>query len=206
LRGYENFYVIGAYTTGPNYIHSRRPIQSLDALKGQKIRTNNQVEASVLEGMGATPTVLPVSRIADTIAKGAIDGASLAPAALVDYHIAPMTPHHYLLRSGVNPLLLLMNRKTFEGLPEAAQALIRKHSAGRAATVWIESYGRNEQRIFESIKSDARQQVVEPTAQDTQAANRIFEVIVATWASENSRNADLLKELREEVARLRSRQ
>jgi len=32
LRGYENYFVIGAYTTGLNLIHRRIPIGSLDAL------------------------------------------------------------------------------------------------------------------------------------------------------------------------------
>lgn len=136
LRGYENFFVIGAFTTGLNYIHSRKPIGSLEALKGQRIRANNQIEAAVLEGLGATPMVLPVPQIADTIRKGGIDGAALAPTALRDYHIAALTPHHYLLGSGVNPLALVMNRKKFESLPASAQALIRKYSGEHAAKLW----------------------------------------------------------------------
>jgi TRAP-type C4-dicarboxylate transport system substrate-binding protein len=41
--------------------------------------------------------------------------------------------NHYLLRTGVAPLLLLMSRKTFDSLPEAAKALVRKYSGERAA-------------------------------------------------------------------------
>jgi TRAP-type C4-dicarboxylate transport system substrate-binding protein len=202
LRGYENFFVIGAYTTGPNFIHSRNPIGSLAALNGQRIRANNQTEAAVLEGLGAVPTVLPVPQIADSIKKGAIDGAALAPIALVDYHIAPLTPNHYLLRSGVNPLAMVMNRKKFESLPPAAQSLIRKYSGEYAARLWIDS--RSEEAIFAAIKADPRQQTVEPSGADAEQARRVFQSVIASWSSEDPRNGDLLKALQSELTALRN--
>ena len=39
-----------------------------------------------------------------------------------------------------------MNRKTFDGLPEAAKALIRKYSGERAAATWISSFGAAEKQ------------------------------------------------------------
>jgi TRAP-type C4-dicarboxylate transport system substrate-binding protein len=204
LRGYENYFVIGAYTTGANTIHSRRPIDSLGALKGQRIRANNQIEAAVLEGLGATPTVLPVPQIGDTIRKGGIDGAALAPTALIDYHIAPLTPHHFLLQSGVNPFALVMNRKKLDSLPQQAQALIRKYSGDRAAAIWIDSYGRNEHDIFEAIRSKSGQTIVEPSPQDAEAGHRVFETIIAAWAAENARNGELLRDVRTELKALRA--
>ena len=203
LRGYENFFVIGAYTTSANTIHSRRPIASLEALKGQKIRANNQIEAAVLEGLGATPTVLPVPQIAETIRKGGLDGAALAPTAIVDYHIAMLTPHHYLLQSGVNPLALVMNRKKFENLPATTQALIRKYSGEYAAKMWVDTYGRNEQDIFAAIKADPRQQMVEPSAADAEIARGVFQSVIASWTAESPRNSELLKDVQAELAKLR---
>ena len=203
LRGYENYFVIGAYTTSANTIHSRKPIDSLSALKGQKIRANNQIEAAVLEGLGATPTVLPVPQIAETIRKGGIDGAALAPTAIIDYHIAPLIPHHYLLRSGVNPFAVVMNRKKFESLPAAAQALIRKYSGEHAAKVWIDTYGRNEQNIFTAIKADRRQQMVEPSPGDAEFAHGVFQSVIASWAAQSPHNAELLKDVRAELTGLR---
>ena len=205
LRGYENLFVIGAYTTGPNFIHSRKSINSLEQLKGQKIRANNTIEATVLEGLGATPTVLPVPQIADTIRKGGIDGAALAPTALLDYRIAPLTPHHYLLRSGVNPLALVMNRKKFESLPQAAQSLLRKYSGDHAAAIWADSYGRNELGIFDKIKSSVHETIVEPSPQDIEAVHRLFGSIIASWTSKNARNAELLNDMQAELTALRRR-
>ena len=52
LRGYEDFIVITAFTVEPHSIHTRRPIASLDDLKGLKIRVNNPTEATTFEKLG----------------------------------------------------------------------------------------------------------------------------------------------------------
>ena len=142
LRGYQDFFVIGAYTSAPNIIHSRKPIASLAALKGQKIRANNPMEAEALERLGAIPTVMPASRLADALAHGAVDAVVMSPGGLFQFGAARTAANHYLLGIGAAPLVVLMNRKKFDSLPEAAQALIRKYSGERAAAIWIELYRR----------------------------------------------------------------
>jgi TRAP-type C4-dicarboxylate transport system substrate-binding protein len=133
LRGYQDFFVIGAYTAAPNFIHSREPIPSLAAIKGQKLRVNNAIEAEAMERLGAVPNVLDASKVANAIAKGALDGTSMSPMGLYEFSVEHVAKNHYLLRTGVAPLLLLMSRKTFDSLPEAAKALVRKYSGERAA-------------------------------------------------------------------------
>ena len=158
LRGYQDFFVIGAYTTDPTIIHSRKPTESLAALKGQKIRANNPIEAEALERLGAMPTVLETPKLVDAISRGAIDGAALSPTGLFDFGVSQVATNHYLLRGGVAPLVLVMNRKTFDGLPETAKALIRKHSGERAAATWIGLFGVGEKQLLNKLKSDARTQ------------------------------------------------
>ena len=145
LRGYEGFFVIGAYTGAPQIIHSRKSTASLADFKGQKMRANNQVEAEALNCLGAIPTVMPASRLADGLARGAIDAVVMSPGGLFQFGMARSAANHYLLNMGVAPLVVLMNRKKFASLPEAAQALIRKYSGERAAAIWIKAFNTIEQ-------------------------------------------------------------
>ena len=163
LRGYQDFFVIGAYTSAPSIIHSRKPITSLAGLKRQKIRTNNPVEAEALERLGAIPTVLPASQLANALAHGSVDAAIMSPAGLFQFGAARAAANHYLLGIGSAPLVVLMNRQKFDSLPAAAQALIRKYSGERACSaIWIESFGASEQRALNKMKSD-------PSAQGSRA-------------------------------------
>lgn len=204
LRGYQDFFVIGAYTTGPNGIHSRKPIESLEALKGQKIRANNSTEAAALERLGVVPTVLPVPKVAAAVEKGALDGTASAPTAMFDYDIMPVTKNHYFLRSGVNPLVLVMSRKKFDSLPDAAKALIRKYSGDRAAATWIETYGANERRLLDRIKSDPQHKSISPSPSDAEAVRKLFQSQVEAWAAKSARNRELLKMTEAELAKIRS--
>ena len=61
LKGYEDFFVIGAFVTEPETIHSRTPIASLNDLKGKKIRVNNPGQAAGLDKLGAVPVLMPVN-------------------------------------------------------------------------------------------------------------------------------------------------
>ena len=174
LRGYEDFFVIGAYTSDPQVIHSRKPTSSLAALKGQKIRANNAVEAEALNRLGAIPTVMPASRLADGLAHGTIDAVVMTPGGLFQFGAERSVANHYLLNMGVAPLLVVMNRKKFESLPAAAQALIRKFGGERAAGIWIKAFDAIEQGSLEKIKLDPARKVVEPSPADREAAQQIY--------------------------------
>ena len=107
LRGYQDFFVIGAYTGAPQVIHSRKPTASLADLKGQKMRANNAMEAEALARFGAIPTVMPVSRMADGLTHGAIDAVVISPGGLLQFGPASVATNHYLLSMGSAPLVLL---------------------------------------------------------------------------------------------------
>jgi TRAP-type C4-dicarboxylate transport system substrate-binding protein len=207
LRGYSNFFVIGAFTSAPRLIHSRKPIESLASLNGLKIRVNNSVEASVLQRLGAIPTVVPASRVADAIAKGAVDAATFSPAGLYQFGAVPETvTYHYLLSIGVAPLVLLMNRKRFDNLPEPAKALIRKNSDGRAAAAWISSFDAAEKQSLEKIEADARRIIVKPSPADAQAAHQVYQSTIDSWATSSTHNQRLLRMLNAELASIRAGQ
>ena len=166
LRGYEDFFVIGGYTSAPSIIHSRTPINSLAELKGKKIRTNNPMEAEALARLGAIPTIMPASQLSDALRRRAVDGAIMSPTGLIQFNAAGEATNHYLLGIGAAPLLVLMNRKKFDGLSAPAQALIRKYSGERAAAIWIESFGASEQRSLDKLRAEAGRHAVEPSLAD----------------------------------------
>ena len=204
LRGYEKFFVIGAYASAPNVIHSRKPTASLAALNDQKIRTNNSVEAEALARFGAIPTIMPALRLADALTHGAVDAVVMSPGGLFQFGTAGLVANHYLLGVGTAPLVVLMNRKKFDSLPEAAQALIRKYSGARAGATWIELYGATEQRSLDKIEFDPARKAVKPSPADGAAAQKVYQSMIEAWAAKSARNRELLKMIRGDLTAIRS--
>lgn len=204
LRGYENFLVIGAYTSAPNIVSSRKPIASLADLKGQKIRANNPMQAELLARLGAIPTVMSSAKVADAIRRGALDGTVMCPVGLFQFGVAPVVSHHYLLAVSVSPSALVMSRKSFDALPDTAKALIRKHSGEHAAEAWIGAYAPTVRARIAQLRADPNRTVIEPSATDRETAQRIFRALTEAWAAKSARNRELLAKVKAESTGLHS--
>ena len=110
LNGYDDLFVVGAFATEPESIHANVPIASLADLEGKRIRANNPIESAALERLGMVAVQIPINKISAAISSGEIDGAAVPPAPLIEFGIARVAAHHYLLGVASAPLTVVMNR------------------------------------------------------------------------------------------------
>jgi TRAP-type C4-dicarboxylate transport system substrate-binding protein len=204
LRGYGDFFVVGAVAGGPQSIHTRSPISSLTDLRGKKIRASNRTEGLVLDALGMSAEVLPINATADAISRGDIDGTTVPASMLVNFGISRVTSYHYFLRLGFAPLVVLMNKKKFDGLPKAVQDIIRKFSGDGFAARFAETFVADNDRVMEQFKSDPERSVIFPPQRDLDAAQVIFRSVIDEWEAESPRNRELLTAAEGEIAKLRS--
>jgi TRAP-type transport system periplasmic protein len=202
LRGYNNFFVIGAYVTEPETIHGKVAINSIGDLKGKRIRVNNQSETIAFGSLGAIPIPLPINQISEAISSNKIDAAAVSMTPLSDYGIKRVVTHHYLLGINGAPLALLMSRKSFEALPVAAQDIIRKHSGDWTAKHFIEAYAISDKVVMEMLKSDPHRTIVIPSPRDRDIAHSAFTALIAEWEASSPRNHELLTLVKAELAKL----
>ena len=71
----HNMYYVGPIHHGPNIIHSKVPIRSIDDFKGRKMRVPGGMVAELFSAAGAKTTLLPGSEIFPALEKGTIDVA-----------------------------------------------------------------------------------------------------------------------------------
>jgi TRAP-type C4-dicarboxylate transport system substrate-binding protein len=204
LSGYQDFVMIGAFATEPESIHTRRAIASLDDLRGAKIRISSPSESSAFEQLGMLPVLMPVTSVPDAISSGKIDGAAIAPALLQEFGIGRVASYHYLLRTSVGSLSLLMNRKKFESLPVSAQTIIRKYSGVWAAARFADGYEKLNRQAIEGLRLDPRRKVIMPSGPELDRAQLAFKSVTEEWASKSQHNRVLLEQVMAEIARLRS--
>jgi len=204
LRGYEDFFVIGAFGGGPQTIHTRAPIASLKDLQGKKIRASNRTEGAVLTALGMSGEVMAVNQTAEAISRGTIDGATVPFAVLIDFGIARVTSYHYLIGLGSAPIMILMNRKKFESLPKTGQDIIRKFSGEWLAERFAETFDANNELAMEQLKSDPRRTVILPSQPDLDTAQTAFKTVIKEWQAKNPHNLKLFMAVEAEIAKLRS--
>ena len=71
----QGMYYVGPIHHGPNIIHSKVPIRSIDDFNGRKMRLPGGMVAEVFQAAGAKTTLLPGSEIFPALEKGTIDVA-----------------------------------------------------------------------------------------------------------------------------------
>ncbi len=205
LKGYNDFFVVGAFVSGAEAIHSRKPIAANKDLKTLTIRTNNQIEMGVLERLGATPVLLAINRTTDAISRGAIDGATLPPAMVFEFGIGRVTTNHYMIQLGGAPTALVMNCKKFESLPPKAQAVIRKYSGPWLADKSATGMAALDKLTLEKLESDPRRKVTFPSSSDLKSTQRVYASVTEDWAAKSAHNRELLGMVEAELAKIRSR-
>jgi TRAP-type mannitol/chloroaromatic compound transport system substrate-binding protein len=70
-----DMYYVGPIHHGPNIIHSKVPIRSIEDFKGRKMRVPGGIVAELFSAAGAKTTLLPGSEIFPALDKGTIDVA-----------------------------------------------------------------------------------------------------------------------------------
>jgi TRAP-type C4-dicarboxylate transport system substrate-binding protein len=204
LRGYEDFIVIGAFATEPETIHTRAAMTSLDDLRGMRIRSSSAAESAALLQLGMQPVLMPVTAVSDAISGGSIEGTAIAPGPLLEFGVGRVVTHHYLLRTSVGALSLLMNRKTFESLPPKSQDIIRKYSGAWLAARFVDGYEKLNAEAIAQLLNDPRRQVITPSPIEFDRAQLVFKSVTEEWASRNPHNRALLEQATAEIVKLRS--
>jgi TRAP-type C4-dicarboxylate transport system substrate-binding protein len=205
LRGYEDFFVITAFTVEPHSIHTRQPIASLDDLKGLKIRANNPTEATTFEKLGMRAIVMPANQIAEALGSGAIDGAALPPAMLAEFGLGRLATYHYMIHADAPSLALVMSRSKFESLPPASQAIIRKHSGEWSVAQSNAFFEEINAKAMQQLLSEPKRHVIFPSQSDRVRIDAAFKEVIDEWVAKQPRNVGLLNLVRSEIRKLQSR-
>ncbi len=203
LRGYDDFIVITAFTAEPHSIHTRRPIASLDDLKGLKIRANNPTEAATFGKLGMSGVVMPVNQIADALGNGAIDGAAVPPAMLAEFGVGRLATYHYMIHADAPSLALVMSRTKFEALPNHVQDIFRKYSGAWSVAQSNQFFRDVNARALQQLIADPRRHVIFPSEADRTRIDAAFKAVIDDWVARDPRNDELLSKVRAEIAKLR---
>jgi TRAP-type C4-dicarboxylate transport system substrate-binding protein len=203
LRGYDDLFVVGAFATEPETIHTRPPAASLRDLAGVRIRVNNPMQGTALAGLGMVAVEMPINQASSAISSGKLDGAMVAPAPLIEFGISRVVSNHFLLGVSATPLIVVMNRKKFEGLPEQVKQIVRKFSGEWTAERYIETYRAENNATVESLKKDPNRIVVVPSPADLVLAHAVFSAEIDAWSAADPLHRQLLAEAETELNKIR---
>lgn len=129
-----------------NMIHTRdKPIQSVDDVKGLKLRTPSRTGAWMIESWGAEPVGMPVPALPEALSKGTVDGALVPFEIFLPLKLQELTKYSVEgadgSRFGTSVFLFAMNKGRYDSLPADLKAVIDANSgaaiAGDIGNLWM---------------------------------------------------------------------
>ena len=204
-KDYADFKLLAMFTgSGIIMSTSSKPILTVEGFKGVKLRSPSRRAAKLLTALGGAPVNMPPAQITEAVAKGVVDGAmatwELVPAVklqeVTKYHMQGPADQAAFTQ---NPLVMLMNKARYDGLPPELKAVLDKASGPAlvelAGAAWDKAIvdGRR-------IAGDAGNKTLTVKPEDYEAMRKMSAAVEVEWARDVAAKgldgAMLVKEVR----------
>ncbi|MGV0878956.1 TRAP transporter substrate-binding protein DctP [Martelella sp. FLE1502] len=176
-------YLAFAGTTATYDILADVPINTLEDLKGLKIRAAGTTATEIVTRLGAVPVNISVADAYSALQSGVVDGAFLAPGDMEAYNLHEQAQHLYRTRAARVFVAIGMRKDMYDGLPEDLQNVF-KEAGNNAMINMAEMY---EQLTSEGLEKMAAEGVtiVEPSAEDRAEIRRRLDPMIGEFREKN---------------------
>ena len=205
LDGFDDVKVLGVATADVGRLHHARDVTGLDDFAGGKIRAAGRVLSSMLEKIGATPVGMPITSVAESLAKNVIDGAAADWLSLDAFRLIDVTRTHVNLALGAPAMYLVMNKQSYEGLPDDQKAIIDSMTPRDFANFWSERLQAESNRVHDLVAGLSDHTIIsEPSAEDTNRWNSAADEVISEWKASMENGDEILEVYQAAVEAFRS--
>jgi TRAP-type C4-dicarboxylate transport system substrate-binding protein len=134
-------------------------VQAVGDMKGLKVRSPNAEMNIALKALGATPVGMPVSELAISLQKGVVDGVLTPYSAFVDFKIYDLIKYVSELNLYGTYMIMIMNKKSFDSLPEAGKKAIEQASGKQWGLHVAKAYDQADVEALEQMKATGKIQL-----------------------------------------------
>lgn len=192
---------LGYWENGFRHVtNSRRPVLRADDLSGLKLRViQSPLFLETFNALGANATPMPFTELYSAMEQAAVDGQENPPATILASKFYEVQKHLVLSRHMYSAWVLLMSKKTWDGLSAQEQKIVQ--DAAREATL----YERKTIRAFSTtaladLKKAGMQITDLPPAEQAKMRSKL-QPVLAKFSKEFGE--DTTAELNAELAKLR---
>ena len=132
---YKRVVLLGLWNNAPNVLlMAKKPVHTLEDLKGMKIRVPSRNAGLVVEAWGGSPVSMPAPEIYNAMQTGVLDGAMIDATALTAFKLGEVTQSVTTgMETSISDFFLIINRDSFNDLSEDQQKVLQ--DAGKQAAI-----------------------------------------------------------------------
>lgn len=157
-KEYSKVKVLGLFCHPPGHFHTtKKPIRSIDDLKGMKIRTVSPAVTDALKIYGAIPVEMPITETYTALERGVVDGTVIDWGGLEVFKLNDLVKYSTVTDFYVVTMAVLMNKHKWNSLPPEIQKVINDNS-GLALSLWCG-------KVYDATDRPAMQRIVKSGVQ-----------------------------------------
>jgi tripartite ATP-independent transporter DctP family solute receptor len=166
----HGFVGLAFFESGARSVYTvRRPVQTIDDIKGLRIRLqHSDLMVEMFKMLGAEPVILPYTRTKTALATGLIDaGENNWPSYVTSDHYS-VAPYFALTEHTMTPDVLIMSMKAWRSLDPADQNIFRR--AARDTSIFLRGQWKNLEASLHKQAADLGVTIIEIDRKPLEAA------------------------------------
>lgn len=144
----EEVKVLLLHAHGPGLLHTKRPVNKLEDLKGMKIRSTG-LSAKVVSALKGVPVAMPQGATYEALQKGVVEGTFAPIETLKGWKQAEVVKYTTMCSSigYTTTMYVIMNKKKWDSLPQDIKSVFEEVSDR-----WINVHGETWDKVDEEGK------------------------------------------------------
>lgn len=116
--------VLSLWTHDTGQILTKKPIRAMSDLKGLKLRCPSATQKRVIQAWGATPVMMPVTQLYESLQRGVVDGAVIPFSGIRDFNLQEVAKYLTVGDFYVCTFFLVMNKDAWNKISSKDQGII----------------------------------------------------------------------------------
>ena len=193
IGGMDSVKVLGLVTADIARLHHSADVAGLSDFSGAKIRAAGGVLSAMIEKIGGVPVGIPAPSIAESLAKNVVDASANDWFALEGFKLIDVTKTHVDISLGTTGVYLVMNKSSYDKLPDAAKAAIDNNPPMEFAKHWGTKLEEESIRVRGVVAELDDHKIITPTETDLANWQVAADEVIAEWLEKTDGGAEILK-------------
>ena len=179
---FDKVKVLTLFATAPSNIMSKKPIRTLEDIKGLDLRASGGA-ATILKAWGANMVGMPMSETPEALQKGVVQGLFSSLEVMKDFNYAEMCKYVTMTDTVIYPFAVVMNLDSYNKLPVDVKAVLNELNPEQA--LWTGTYMDN--HVTESMQWSKEKYGVETiilSPEEKQKWNDLLTPMIDEWIAD----------------------
>lgn len=150
---------------------------------GPGTRAAGPLASAAVEALDIIPVGLPVPQTAENLSKRTLTSSLNDWNAVFTWQVLDFVKWHIDAPLGSSSVFVVINKKKFDRLPEAAKAALEKHGGKTFVSRWSEGLGNENERLKQDLLQRDDHVIITPTEDEISKWKQAVSPVISEWVS-----------------------